>query len=251
MGNRADAARGYQFLGVQLYWLGKFDESHSLLEESVALASELGLRRSLAEWSTLLGNVKLFLGRYEGARAQGETGLTLSREMGYPCETATACRLLGLVSLAEEAYAEAHGRLERSATLLREIGFQLDLALTLGLLAHAARGLGEVAGARGHLHEALRLVAETRQFMSSLFALPAAALLLVDAGEVERAVELYALASRHGLVGNSQFFEDIAGRQIAAAAAGLPAEVVAAAQARGRAQDLEATVMELLEELEG
>jgi predicted ATPase len=251
MGNRADAARGYQFLGVQLYWLGKFDESHSLLEESVALASELGLRRSLAEWSTLLGNVKLFLGRYEGARAQGETGLTLSREMGYPCETATACRLLGLVSLAEEAYAEAHGRLERGATLLREIGFQLDLALTLGLLAHAARGLGEVAGARGHLHEALRLVAETRQFMSSLFALPAVALLLVDAGEVERAVELYALASRYGLVGNSQFFEDIAGRQIAAAAAELPAEVVAAAQARGRARDLEATVMELLAELEG
>jgi DNA-binding SARP family transcriptional activator/predicted ATPase len=251
MGNRAAAARGLAFLGTQLYWLGKLNESHSLLEESVALASELGLRSDLALWSTFLGNVKLFLGRYEGARAQGEMALALSRETGCPRGTATACRLLGLVALTKEAYAEAHGWLERGATLLQEIGFALDLALTLGLLAHAARGMGDIAGARGHLHEALRLVAETRQFMSSLFALPAAALLLADAGEVERAVELYALASRYGLVGNSQFFEDIAGRQIAAAAAELPAEVVAAAQARGRARDLEATVMELLEELEG
>jgi hypothetical protein len=87
--------------------------------------------------------------------------------------------------------------------------------------------------------------------MNSLFALPAVALLLADAGEAERAVELYALASRYGMVGNSPFFKDVAGRQIAAAAADLPADVVAAAQARGRARDLQATVLELLEELEG
>ena len=76
------------------------------------------------------------------------------------------------------------------------------------------------------------------------------ALLLADLGEAARAVELYALASRHPVVANSHWFEDVAGRHIAAAAATLPPDVVVAAQERGRAQDLEATVQELLAELE-
>jgi hypothetical protein len=80
-------------------------------------------------------------------------------------------------------------------------------------------------------------------------ALPAIALLLADRGETERAVELYALASRYPYVANVQWFEDVAGKQIAAVAATLPPDVVAAAQERGRARDLEATVEELLAEL--
>jgi hypothetical protein len=51
-------------------------------------------------------------------------------------------------------------------------------------------------------------------------------------------------------VGNSQFHEDVAGRHIAAVAATMPAEVVAAAQERGRVRDLDATVKELLAELD-
>ena len=86
-------------------------------------------------------------------------------------------------------------------------------------------------------------------------ALPAVALLLIDADkparcEVEGAVELYALASRYPYVSNSRWFEDVAGRHIAAAAAQLPPDVVVASQERGRARDLGATVEELLVELE-
>jgi hypothetical protein len=80
--------------------------------------------------------------------------------------------------------------------------------------------------------------------------LPAIALFLVDRGEGERAIELYALASRHPSVGNSRWFENIAGRHIAAATQNLPPEVVEAAQARGRTLDLQETAQGLLEELE-
>jgi hypothetical protein len=63
-------------------------------------------------------------------------------------------------------------------------------------------------------------------------------------------VELYALATRYPFVANSRWFEDVAGRHITAVAATLPPEVVAAAQARGRARDLWETAQELLAELE-
>ena len=92
-------------------------------------------------------------------------------------------------------------------------------------------------------------------FIPVIHALPGMALLLADAGkyarsEKERAIELYALASRFPFVANSRWFEDVAGKRIAAVAATLPPDVVAAAQERGRARELDATVAELLVELE-
>jgi hypothetical protein len=75
------------------------------------------------------------------------------------------------------------------------------------------------------------------------------ALLLAADGEKERAVELYALASRYPLVSQSRWFADVVGRQITAAADTLPADQVAVLQEHGRARDLEATVAELLSEL--
>jgi hypothetical protein len=50
-------------------------------------------------------------------------------------------------------------------------------------------------------------------------------------------------------VAHSCLWEDVAGRRIAALAATLPPDVVAAAQERGRARELWATVNELLVEL--
>jgi len=73
---------------------------------------------------------------------------------------------------------------------------------------------------------------------------------MIDSDRVESAVELYALASRYPFVANSRWFEDVAGKHIAVAAAALPPDVVASVQERGLARDLETTVKELLAELE-
>jgi hypothetical protein len=91
--------------------------------------------------------------------------------------------------------------------------------------------------------------AEIRSSLHVLTVLPMAALFLADQGEVERAVEIYALASRYPFVANSRWFEDVAGQHIAAAARALPPDIVASAQDRGRARDLWATVEELAAEL--
>jgi hypothetical protein len=75
------------------------------------------------------------------------------------------------------------------------------------------------------------------------------ALLLAADGEKERAVELYALASRFPLVSQSRWFADMVGKQIAAAADTLTAERVAILQESGRTRNLEAMAAELLAEL--
>ena len=77
------------------------------------------------------------------------------------------------------------------------------------------------------------------------------ALLLADEGQAEQAVELYASVSRYPLVANSRLLADRAGPQMAAVTARLPPDTAAAAQARGRARDLEVVMAELAAELGG
>ena len=99
--------------------------------------------------------------------------------------------------------------------------------------------------------EALRVLVETGTFGATVGTPTATALLPADLGKHERAVELYALASRYPYVANSCWFELVFGRHIEAVTATLPPEMAEAARERGRAPDLQTAVKELLAELRG
>jgi hypothetical protein len=73
--------------------------------------------------------------------------------------------------------------------------------------------------------------------------------MLADDAKPERAVELYALAERE-YPRDDPWSMAVYGCELAAVAASLPTDMATAAQARGRARDLWATVRELLAELE-
>jgi hypothetical protein len=177
--------------------------------------------------------------------------LTLARETGNPREIGRSVTPLGAVALAGAAYGDAQKLSQESVRIFQELGDVQGLHLARRHLGMAAWGLGQRRWARQHLYEALQTMFQVRDVRASIGALPAVTLLLFDEGQLERAVELYALASRYPFVANSRWFEDVAGKHIAAVAATLPTEVVAAAQERGRARDLWATAEELLAELEG
>ena len=76
------------------------------------------------------------------------------------------------------------------------------------------------------------------------------ALLLIDNGQIERAIELYELTQRYPLIQKALWFYTVYGQYVDAAAAVLPEEVAEAARARGRERDLFATAAELLQELD-
>jgi hypothetical protein len=73
------------------------------------------------------------------------------------------------------------------------------------------------------------------------------AMLLAGEGERERALELLTLAIHHPA--SMEVVRDIVASLVAELEVELPPDGVAAAQERGRARDLEATVAELLVEL--
>ena len=83
-----------------------------------------------------------------------------------------------------------------------------------------------------------------------MIALPAIAMYLAENGEIERGVELYALASQFSYVAYSCLFDNIAGQEISRLAEQLPNDVVVAAKSRGRVRDRMSTAKELFVEFQ-
>jgi tetratricopeptide (TPR) repeat protein len=242
-------ALGLHYLGSTLTFAGKFAEAHSYYSASANIHNDLGARRYIADVDTSLGFIQVHLGHYKQARAQIQQGLELAREIGYSVIIGLSLVALGHAMLAMDAHTEAEQLLQEAVDLYRMLGQREWLVWALAWLGHAAYAQGKRAQARQHLHEALQTGDAPLSVILSTAALSTIALLLADQGEPARAVELYALASCYPYVANSRWFEDVAGRHIADAAAELPPDIIAAAREHGRARDPRATVKELLAEL--
>jgi predicted ATPase/predicted Ser/Thr protein kinase len=246
IGDPQATALGLRGLGESLIRLGKFAESLPLLEKSRAAYDDLAFYFHSVSVDLFSCEANAHLGRYERARSLGQAPLDFFRAVGFPWGIGFYFYAVSLAALGVGAYAEAQQSLLESISNFDAIGHRENKGWALALLGYTCRALGQPDQARRYVAEALQTWADIGAFFPLIYALPAAALLLADRGEHERAVEVYALASRYGFVANSRWFEDVAGRYIAAAAAAMPPEVVAAAQERGRVRDLGATVAELL-----
>jgi DNA-binding SARP family transcriptional activator/predicted ATPase len=238
------------WLSQSLLLAGRLEEARAAAADTIVVYSDLGQRRELAYSMAILGQCHQHLGDRHAAGAQAREGLALARRVGFPRGVGMCQGLLGANALAEGAYEEARAHCEGSLAVWQQsFGHPSEFEGELACLSLAARGLGRRDEAWQHILSQLAWAQESQMLMPALFGLAGIALLLVGEGELERAIELYALASRHPFVANSRWFEDLTGRHIAPVAATLPAERVATARKRGQARDLAATVGELLSEL--
>ncbi len=249
IGDRARMAEGFYFAGMGLMSLGEYTEAHVLLEKSVATYTDLGIRNHTA--AMFLGSAKIHLGQYKEGHIRGQITLDAAQEFDDLAAIGFAFIVLGWVALVGEAYTEAKSMFQEGIDACQEIEQRDVSSWGFAFLGYAKRGAGQLAQAGQHFFQALRIATEIQSFVAFMFALPGMALLLADLGHEEQAIELYSLASRYPMVSNSRWFADVVGRPIAVVAATLPPDIVAAAEERGQARDLEATIAELLAELEG
>jgi tetratricopeptide (TPR) repeat protein len=248
--SRTEFAHAILHLGEVLEKAGKFQEAHAVLLQCLALYSKLGHRNYVTETQSFLGSVEIHQGRYQEARDRVQTSLELTGAHGPPYCVGLNLLLLGSLELAGGAYAMAQQFLKDGIAAYQEVGgHQDDLSWALAQLAIADYGLDDAPGARQRVCHALEMAKESGVVLPLLWALPAMALLLAGEGEIERAVELHALASRYPLVAESRWFADVAGNRIAELSATLPDDQVANLRERGRARDLETTAAQLLTEL--
>jgi predicted ATPase/DNA-binding CsgD family transcriptional regulator len=247
--NRFGTAYGLgQLCSVQLL-TGQFVVAQTSSTDGIAIWEDLGLPVWTARTSIVLARARLHAGEYRAARDQAEAIVSLAHEASWVRGVSYGKIVLGEVELAKAAFAQSFQILQESLADLKQViddPWDVNQSAWLGL---AARGLERRPEAWQHLVSVLDWASKGQAFIELMVALTGTALLLADEGEVERAIELYALASRHPFVANSRWFEDVVGRHITAVAGTLPPQVVATAQERGQARDLDATVGELLTEL--
>jgi tetratricopeptide (TPR) repeat protein len=236
-------------LSIVLCNAGKYAESQQVAEACLTLANELEVHICSCQGNSATAETYLHLGQYDRERKRARTFLELAREIDHQWCTGSALHYLGAVAVVRSDYMEAFRWLQESLAVFEGMHHQYQY-LILVYLALVKRAEGRKEEAAQALREALCSLVTSPHREILLVALPAVALLTLDAGDVKRAVELYARAAREPRVANSQWFKDMAGREIAAAAATLPPDVVVAAQERGRARDLMTIAEELLAELD-
>ncbi len=250
--DRAGIAESVSALGWIMHRSGAEDEALSLLQEALAIYEESGIHRGHSNTHVSLCVVYSALGDYAELRRHAEVAIRLDRELGDLEQLGRALYQLGKAAIIDRAWDEADQVLQESGTISRRSGRQDSLSLGLGFWAYADFSQGRSVEMRQHLREALQIGYESRLHNAYIVSLPLVALLLAERGEIERALELYAQAFAYLVSGfKYRWFEDMAGQQIAAAAAHLPPEVVAAAQERGRQRNLWERAEELLAEIEG
>ncbi len=245
LGDRSKIAAGQVALGWLCIYTGELEEARSLIEKSTAGYEELGQLAPIG----VLAVANLELGRYKEARALLQPRVTQSRESGDRVDLAFVLSVLGCVNIVETRYIEAEEMLAESVTLHQEIGEQDRIAYTTAFRGYAARGLGQRAAARRFFLEALQIAVITQGIIPLLFSLPGIALLLVDEGQLDAAMELYSQVAELPNYANSRLHWDLSGREISAAIANHPAEWVAAAQLRAKAGDLWVTASACLADL--
>jgi predicted ATPase/DNA-binding SARP family transcriptional activator len=261
MADQVGMAKGSHMVASLLVFSGRFSEAEALFEDESRYLRRLGQRSDLSYALEHLHWARMCLGKYESAREPLEAATAIFQESSDPMgmayvhlERAHFALLegAGVISRAsiqaspETLFEEAYCCAGQALAAFGALGAD-DQGLAWAELGFAAHCLGRHAEARRHLGQALRTA--NRALQTTVSALACLAAILAD-DEPERAVELYALASRHPYIGNSRLWQDLLAPRITAAAGRLPPDVVVAAQARGREGDWMAATESWLKELE-
>ena len=227
--------------------LGQFERELTLVTERLGYARSLGVGRNHLQFAfNSMGRVHLHLGHFQEAYALASSAAQeWANFHGWPHPYFR--RTMGMALLAEGEVQEArkilsdvradHQRV--GADNLFRSGAWVDE--TYPYLAH-----GDLAQARQCLVEGLRIVSQTGAYRFTVQALPAAALLLAWEERLEVAGCLTGSIQRYPYLTNSRWYATVALDRLAELLAPLPADVRAAAEARGRGMELPELTDELL-----
>lgn len=211
-------------------------EARSRVEESLAIAREIGDKDRIAAALVLLGTISSDQGDRAYARKCYEESLVISEELGNALRLSNALGSLAVLHGSEGNLDAAEAMFERSLALSRRQGNRSNVAANLCNLSLVAIRRGAVDGARVSLSEALFIAEDVGANSLGLAVLGIAATLEAAAGNWNRAARIYgarwAEGDRQGF--NVDREDEILTPLIARTRDALGEEAFAAAESAGR-----------------
>jgi DNA-binding SARP family transcriptional activator/predicted ATPase len=224
----------YMTLGYLLLAQGKFEECLVLKQQELEIYQDIGDRRMIGIALAEIGEVLCHLGKYPESEDHIRKGMALVKDRS-DYEFSLRHRYLGDALLAQGKHTEAREAYQFSYQFFQANRHKGWTLTALAGLSRVELAFGDRRAAWEHAQQALNIHADIQLFTFFAY-LPVAqmALLLIDQGEIVRALELYTLVVQQGYLAKSNWFADLYGRSIEAAIAKLPFDEQAAAQARAK-----------------
>jgi len=285
-GDRIGEALSLRGLGEVAISTSGFELTIQRFQESLKFFQELGNERWIASMLDELGYAYWIVGDYEKAKKYHHESPLLHREIGNRHAEAIALNLLAIDMAALEEFGRAIQLLQNALEICKEIGAGLDVSvahtnlaecfIATGDFANAALharesflytqnnldslswpnrtlgealvGIGELQDAKEYLRKSVEISHSLQHKCDELLAIKAISAYFAAHGEGAKALELLAFVNNHPAA-----WQWTKGRAAALASQleiELPPKVVLESKERGRARNLDATVAELLTELE-
>ncbi len=264
---------------------GRYDDAQALLEETISLYRQIGDQLALGNALNFLAFLAYRRGEQEKVERLGQESRLIAEAFNNPAGVAQAIRLLGTAANLANDHERAQKLNREFLAIHQSIGNRNGVLLAHINMSHTALLMGDYQAAREHAQEALRLgqainnrwnqiyaynnlghallklgqLAEAGQALRQALAiaremgavplaleiLTGLAEVLASQGDPERALEALAFASRHPALikETGKLIQPLWQKLVD----GLPAESIAAAEARAQARTLE----ELFEEMAG
>jgi predicted ATPase/class 3 adenylate cyclase len=147
--------------GQYCSFMGRYREAQKHLEESLAIARELGNRDMIARVLQPLSMALLGQGLLTEARTHLEEALALAMQLGDKRELAGAINALAQIQRIQNDLEAAEPLCEQVVALARELGDREITAIGLLNLAMVLLGRGSIERARTSLLEAAKIAEET------------------------------------------------------------------------------------------
>jgi predicted ATPase/Tfp pilus assembly protein PilF len=196
VGDAPAIARALGTLGILAIAQGNYGTATALLEESLASRRDLGDRWGVAAALDDLGTIAYLLGDHERAAVLKAESLDLARAAGDRSQIAIALHNLGWVVHAQGDKRRAEMLFEESFAIRREVGDTRGVATMLGSLGHMAHLQGDERRATELLQQSLTLAHAMGDMDMMALCLEDLADIAWAQGVAERAAWLFGAAAR-------------------------------------------------------
>jgi predicted ATPase/DNA-binding CsgD family transcriptional regulator len=226
----------------------QYDLADERLQQQLAIAQEIGDHASIALAKLNLSEIAQRQKNYREASRYCQDSLDLSTSIGQQHIMANSMNRLGTIAAAQHRFADARRMIEAAVAVNRKNGHRYYTVVNLISLTSVAIAERDLQLARRCVHESLKLALEIRSYglISEIFLI--AAELLLNEGNLERAIELLA-AVRYQPTTRHKQDRDQAQQLCDDLQSELPEALFNAALERGKSQKLEGLVNDLIGEM--
>ena len=187
-------ARGLFNVGQLCCFMGRYRDAQPYLDDSLAMATEIGDTARIAAVLQPLGMAALGLGDRQAARRHSEAAVSIARQIGNPRQVAAAVNALAQLERTEGQLEAAESLYAETVQLARAVGDQEVIAVGLLNLAMVALRRGQHAVVRPLLREVMQIADHNGSKPAALCALDVCACLAALQHDALRAARYFGLA---------------------------------------------------------